>query len=171
VGRPTVYTEEIAEEICRRVADGETLPEICRDAHMPPRQTVVQWNADNREGFAGRYARAKEHQIEFWADELLAISDDGKNDWMPRRYGNGEAVAWEINGENIQRSRLRSDNRKWLLSKLKPERYGDRIAHTGANGKDLIPDRAAAEARVMALLMKTGMTEDGARAAMDETDG
>lgn len=46
---------------------------------------------------------------------------------------------WQLNGEHVQRSKLRSDNRKWLLSKLRPDRYGERIAHTGADGKDLLP--------------------------------
>jgi hypothetical protein len=45
------------------------------------------------------------------------------------------------NGEVVQRSKLRSDNRKWLLSKLKPERYGDRMEHVGAGGNPLIPAR------------------------------
>jgi hypothetical protein len=129
VGRRSVYTEEAADEICRRIADGETLPEICRDEHMPPRQTVLQWDADNREGFASRYARARDRQIEHWADELLSISDDANNDWMERNDKGGDG--WQINGEHIQRSRLRSDNRKWLLSKLKPGKYGDRLAVGG----------------------------------------
>ena len=65
------------------------------------------------------YARAKELQIEHWADDLLEISDDASNDWMQRE---GRV---ELNIEHIQRSRLRTDNRKWLIAKLRPEKYGD----------------------------------------------
>jgi hypothetical protein len=52
------------------------------------------------------------------------------------REGGAEAVAFELNGENIQRSRVRIDTRKWLLSKMLPKVYGDKseVAVTGANG-------------------------------------
>jgi hypothetical protein len=68
------------------------------------------------------------------ADELLEISDNGLNDWMER---NGEGnVGWLVNGEAIQRSKLRVDTRKWVASKLKPKKYGDRqtFEHTGKDG-------------------------------------
>jgi hypothetical protein len=66
---------------------------------------------------------------------LLEISDDGRNDWMQRR-GNDERGGWELNGEHIQRSRVRIDTRKWLLSKMLPKVYGDKseVAGTGPNG-------------------------------------
>jgi len=121
-GRPSVYRDEIATEICDRVAHGETLTAICRSSHMPPRQTVVDWLIQNRQPFSSMYARAKELQIECWADDLLEISDDASNDWMERE---GRV---ELNAEHIQRSRLRTDNRKWLIAKLRPEKYGDSVA-------------------------------------------
>lgn len=121
-GRPSVYRDEIAAEICDRVAHGETLSAVCRDSHMPPRQTVVDWLIQNRQPFSSMYARAKELQIERWADDLLEISDDASNDWMERE---GRV---ELNAEHIQRSRLRTDNRKWLIAKLRPEKYGDNVA-------------------------------------------
>jgi hypothetical protein len=121
-GRPSVYRDDIAAEICDRVAHGETLTAVCRDSHMPPRQTVVDWLIQNRQPFSSMYARAKELQIERWADDLLEISDDASNDWMERE---GRV---ELNTEHIQRSRLRTDNRKWLISKLRPEKYGDHVA-------------------------------------------
>ena len=125
-GRPTVYTGAIADEVCTRLAAGETLREICRSDYMPDEKTVRSWAIENRSGFSPRYARARDLQIEHWADELISIADDASNDWM-RRNGKDEALGWQFNGEHVQRSRLRSDNRKWLLSKLKPERYGERV--------------------------------------------
>jgi hypothetical protein len=59
------------------------------------------------------------------ADELIDIADDGRNDWMARP-GNA-TIGYELNGEHVQRSRLRSDTRKWLLSKCLPKVYGDKI--------------------------------------------
>ena len=80
---------------------------------MPDEFTVREWVLDNHDGFAVPYARARDLQIEHWSDEILEIADDGSNDWMERlEKGN---AGWQFNGENVQRSRLRSDNRKWLL--------------------------------------------------------
>ena len=80
---------------------------------------------DDREGFASRYARAREIQAHAIADEFLEIADDGRNDWMERE-GKDESGGWELNGENIQRSRVRLDTRKWLLSKMLPKSYSDK---------------------------------------------
>ena len=59
------------------------------------------------------------------ADELLEIADDGSNDWMKRQHGADQSYA--ANGEHIQRSRLRLDARKWLLSKALLKIYGDKL--------------------------------------------
>lgn len=125
-GRPTAYTEAIAKEICQRLAEGETLSQICRSEHMPARPTVILWVLDDREGFSDRYARARDLLLEYWADETIDIADDGSNDWMRRESKDGNE-ALVFNSEHSQRSRLRVDTRKWLLSKLKPERYGDKL--------------------------------------------
>jgi hypothetical protein len=132
-GRPSTYSQEIADEVCRRLEGGESLRAICRDEGRPHESTVRLWALDDREGFAARYARARELQYYAIADELLEIADDGRNDWMQRR--GDERGGWELNGEHIQRSRVRLDTRKWLLSKMLPKVYGDRteVAVTGAN--------------------------------------
>lgn len=130
-GRPSLYTEEIAAEICQRIGEGETLNQICRDEHMPARPTVVSWVLEDREGFSDRYARARDLQLEHWADEVIDVADDGTNDFMERKNGDDEKSSWALNGEHVQRSRLRIDSRKWLLSKLKPQQYGDKLQHSG----------------------------------------
>jgi hypothetical protein len=138
-GAPTVYREEIASEICERLAVGETLLQICRtSAYIPKRSTILGWVLDNREGFSGRYARARELCFEAWADEVCDIADDATNDWMTREGKDGQET-FQPNAEHINRSRLRVDSRKWLLSKLKPQKYGERAAVelTGKDGKDL----------------------------------
>lgn len=129
-GRPTRYTEAIAAEICQRIGEGETLNQICRSEHMPARPTVVSWVIEDREGFSDRYTRAKDLQIEYWADEIVDVSDDASNDYMVRTGKDGDE-GWVLNGEHIARSRLRVDSRKWLLSKLKPKKYGDKLGISG----------------------------------------
>ena len=129
MGRPSVYSEDVASEVCRLIASGQTLSEVCRRDGMPPRGTILEWVLDDREGFAERYARARDLQIEHWSDDLISIADDGQNDWMRRNAPDNPG--WQLNGEHSQRSKLRSDNRKWLLSKLRPDKYGERITHAG----------------------------------------
>jgi len=93
---------------------------------MPAKATVLDWALRDREGFSDRYARARNLLLDYWADDLIDISDNGSNDWMERAKKNGE-VEVALNREHVSRSELRVNTRKWLLSKLKPERYGDQI--------------------------------------------
>ena len=115
-----------------------TLREVCRQDGMPPESTVREWVAADREGFAAQYARAREIGYQTMADELLEISDDGSNDFMLRKRGDDEIET--VNQEAINRSRLRVDTRKWLLSKALPKVYGDRLVSevTGKDGGNLI---------------------------------
>lgn len=100
---------------------------------MPHKATVFRWLADDAD-FRDLYARAKEASTEALAEELLDIADDGSNDWMERPGADGESLGWQLNGEHVQRSRLRVDTRKWLLAKLQPRKYGERqtVEHEGS---------------------------------------
>ncbi|ELF7891071.1 DNA packaging protein [Salmonella enterica] len=128
VGRPSDYTEELAEIICLRLAEGESLRSVCRDDGMPSKQAVLRWLARN-ESFRAQYVRAKEEGAEAIAEELFDIADDGTNDWMDKLDKDGEAIGYQLNGEHVQRSKLRIDTRKWYLSKIMPKKYGDRIQY------------------------------------------
>jgi hypothetical protein len=119
IGRPSLYTTEIADEICERLAEGESLNAICRDDHMPTRQAVHEWIADNRAGFGDKYARAKEVQLERFAEEIIDIAD---------------AVAGETESAAVQAAKLRVDSRKWVAARLMPKKYGDTVRH--AHGGD-----------------------------------
>lgn len=128
-----MFNHEIADRICERLAEGESLRSICRDDGMPARSEVFKRLAADK-AFADQYARAREFGIEAMADDLSEISDDGRNDWM-ERHGERDP-GWVVNGENVQRSKLRVDTRKWMLSKLAPKKYGDKLAleHSGSVG-------------------------------------
>lgn len=127
-GRPSDYTDELAEIICLRLAEGESLRSVCSDDGMPSKQAVLRWLARNEE-FRAQYVRAKEEGAEAIAEELFDIADDGSNDWMEKLDKEGNAIGYQLNGEHVQRSKLRIDTRKWYLSKIMPKKYGDRIQH------------------------------------------
>lgn len=124
-GRPSLYTDEVAKEICARLSSGQSLREVCRDESMPHEATVRTWVREDYNGFYTQYTQARELGYHAMADELLEIADDGQNDWMERNADDGSA--WEANGEHLQRSRLRVDTRKWMLSKVLPKIYGDKV--------------------------------------------
>ena len=132
IGRPTAYSKDIAADILARIMGGESLRSICRDEAMPARSTVHLWLAKNAD-FSDQYARACDIRAEEMFDEMFEIADDGTNDWMLR--GSGEDAIEVTNHENIQRSRLRIDTRKWALSKMNPKKYGEKITNEVV-GKD-----------------------------------
>lgn len=134
-GRPSTYTQEIADEICAVLAEGKSLRTVCRADHLPCVATVFNWFR-SKEGFLEQYTRAKEESADALTEEMVDIADDGTNDWMASHSDEEGALRYQINGEHIQRSRLRIETRKWLSSKLKPKKYGDKITteHTGTLG-------------------------------------
>lgn len=109
----TTYTVELGQEICRRLAEGESLRAICREPGMPSERIVRTW-AMEHPLFAPQYERARLIGYHGISDDILTISDEP--------VGNDMAA--------IQRNRLRVDARKWLLSKMLPKVYGDRIEAT-----------------------------------------
>lgn len=130
MGRPCEFTQEIADRICVQVGEGNSLRTICAADDMPGAATVFRWLA-KIDDFREQYAQAREHQMNALAEEIIDISDNGVNDWMEKHHG--DDVSWRENGEAINRSKLRVDTRKWLLSKLAPKKYGEKIGieHSG----------------------------------------
>lgn len=137
VGRPSDYSTDLAERICSLLAEGISLRTVCLADDMPDKSTVFKWLRIYKE-FADQYAHAKEEAADAFVEEMLDIADDGSNDWM--EVHKGDNVGWNENGEAIGRSRLRLDTRKWIASKLKAKKYGDKVSTelTGANGGALV---------------------------------
>lgn len=96
---------------------------------MPGKTTVFRWLREI-EQFRHQYTRAKEESADALADEMLDIADDSTNDWMERQLKDG-SIERVPDQENIGRSRLRVDTRKWIASKLKPKKYGEKLALGG----------------------------------------
>ena len=157
VGRPSGYTQEIADSICSDLAEGKSLRTVCKGDGMPSTQTVFRWIRQFPE-FRDQYARAKEESADAMAEDILDIADSSSNDWM--EVHDKENVGYRLNGDAINRSRLRVDTRKWIASKLKPKRYGDKVQTelTGANGGPVEVAEVPAEevARRIAFALQSG---------------
>jgi hypothetical protein len=132
--RKSEFEQSIADAICERLADGESLRSICKDETMPATSTVFKWLVQ-QPTFAEQYTRAREAQADTLFDEILDIADDGANDWMEKPGRGEESRGWQENGEALRRSVLRVDARKWMAGKLRPKKYGEKLQHTGADGE------------------------------------
>lgn len=110
MGRPTKYSKELAAKICSQITEGKSLRTICRAEEMPSTTTIFNWMGQH-EDFLAQYTRAKQEQADALIEDMLDIADD--------------------QDEDTNRSRLRVDTRKWIASKLKPKKYGDKLLHGG----------------------------------------
>lgn len=132
-GRPSSYSEEVADVILQRIMGGEGLVTICMDDDMPGTSTVYRWlAAPENELFRDRYARAREVQADVLADEILRIADTPQVGRKVKIDADGEEEITE--GDMIEHRRLQVDARKWYASKLAPKKYGDKqqVEHSGS---------------------------------------
>ena len=107
------YSEKLFATICQRIADGQSLKTICSEKGMPSQQAVYTWVRE-KDGALEKYARAREEQADYYADEIIDIADAC---------------------EDPQKARVQIDARKWKASKLAPRKYGDKL-ELGGTGDD-----------------------------------
>lgn len=108
-GRPTKYTDEIIKEFCRRISIGRSVHSVCRDEDMPSRETFYKSIREN-DYLSDQYREALKLREDYHFDEMLEIADMVEDD-----------------GVKIQKAKLMIDTRKWVLSRMNPKKYGDRI--------------------------------------------
>ena len=170
-GHLVKFNETVADQICGRMSEGETLRKVCRDPAMPSRSTVYRWLHKNP-GFANQYAQAREARVEAWADEIIEIADDGTTDYITKVGRNG-AEYEAVDQEHIQRSRLRVDARRWLLRKLNPGQYGDHmeVEHTGAvdHNVQITTDERVRRLALFLLQAPAGNTIEGAASLITDS--
>ena len=122
------YSATIANKVCERLMQQQSLNKICKDPSMPSKSAVIRWLADPKlSEFREMYYYARRVAAEMFVDEIFEIADDGSNDWKPRHNANGELLDYVPDNEAIQRSRVRIDARKWYASKMVPRIYGDKL--------------------------------------------
>lgn len=140
-GRPNKYTKKLGDEICERLAEGESLRSICRDDDKPSKSSVFRWllahDDKNLDSFRDQYTHAREIQAEGIFDEVLDIADNSANDWMTREIKGGLEI--EVpNSEVIRRSEIRINTRFKVLARMLPRKYGDLVSKDGEPTKQAL---------------------------------
>lgn len=127
--------KDFKERIIFKVAfENKSLNNILREDGMPKHNSVYKWLAEDKE-FANNYARARDIRADVIFDEILEIADNKEGDFVEETKDDGTVIT-KVNHENIQRSRLRVDARKWILAKMAPKKYSDKIDVT-SNGENI----------------------------------
>ena len=146
-GRPSTYTEEMANRICDKLTEGISLRKLCMQDDFPTASTVYVWLDRNPE-FAERYARAREAATEDMLEEIFEIADNPEID--------------------VQDKRVRIDTRKWAMGKLKPKKYGDKQTVDVGNkeGETLKVETPNVDPAVVSALTKALLTSK-----RDDDDG
>lgn len=124
----TRYNTTIADEICRRLGEGESLNAICKDDGFPAESTVRSWALDDYEGFSAKYTRAREIQAHTLADQIIDIGNTPVEGSETTTKANGD-VETKV-GDMLGHRKLQIDSRKWYLSKVLPKVYGDKLETT-----------------------------------------
>lgn len=115
VGRPSLYTLELGEEICQRIAEGESLRTICAEDAYPDRVTVLRW-LNQHPDFATIYAQAREAQGDVMDEKILSTADACTN-------------------ETAAADRVKIAAYQWRAERLKPKAYGTKVT-SEVTGKD-----------------------------------
>lgn len=125
-GRPSVYSEELADEICARIVEGNSARSVCKSLGIGI-TTMFRWLREKEE-FRQQYARACQERADTLAEEIVEIADNSTGDWHEDK--DGRQV---FDHEHVQRDRLRVDARKWAAARMNPRKWGDRqeIEHRG----------------------------------------
>lgn len=123
------FSQDKADAICAALSSGYSLRKAAKAQGVDP-STVLRW-VDANENFSQQYADARTRGYQLLADELIEIADDSSGDTIETEDGPRH------NAEFAARSRLRLDTRKWMLSKMLPKVYGDKIETTHEVGDSI----------------------------------
>lgn len=110
--------------IVQHIKDGNSLRSALRLDGMPTSETFYKW-CDSDEEKATQYARADKDREDKIFNEILDIADDGTNDYMTITKGD---QTYNVEDREVtSRSKLRVEARKWVLSKMNPQKYSDKL--------------------------------------------
>jgi len=129
------FSQEIANTICIMLSEGMSLRQILKadtDGKLPGQSTIYEWLI-RFPLFAEQYARAREEQADTLADEIISIADE-QPEVIAVTDKHGALIEHKLDGAFLQWQKNRIEARKWTAMKLKPKKYGDRMAVEGVEG-------------------------------------
>jgi len=129
-GRPTKYSKALADKICSELAEGKSLRTVCQQEGMPDKSTVFCWLRDIQE-FQDQYALAKESSAEAMNEILLDLGDEA--------IELSQTVNEKASSAVVQAVKLKADNLKWVMSKMKPKKYGEKLDLTSKDKEIATP--------------------------------
>lgn len=136
MGRPSEFSEEVAEEIIGGLMEGKSLVQVCDADGMPNRRTVMRWMEGNAD-FASRCARAREMQADLMDDKISELIES-------------------VTPESAPADRVKLSALQWRASKLAPKKYGDRLDLNHSGAIERISDEQL-DAKLVELLGKAGV--------------
>lgn len=125
-GRPEIYTQDLADILCARIAEGVSVRTVCAMEDMPCTSTFFKWIRENKE-FLQQYVQAKEASVDAQHEILEDIGDEA--------IGKAQVVDARASNAVVSAYKLKADNLKWLMSKMKPKKYGDKVDLTSGGEK------------------------------------
>lgn len=151
------YTDELATEICDKLASGHSLRSICKEELMPSQYAVFDWIHKN-EAFAKQYAHARQTWADAEFENMMHIADTPQEGQKTKITEDGVET---VIGDMIEHRRLQVDTRKWALARMSPKKYGDSTTLKGDKDNPLSSQGnltdAELTARAIELIGKTGI--------------
>lgn len=125
--------EEAIKLILEEISNGRSLLSVLNNdrdkTKLPSRRLFNEWVKTNEE-LSTNYAQAREERAEKIFEEILEIADDSSKDTKIIYDKAGNEIKVE-DTEWVNRSKLRVDARKWMLGKMQPKKYNDRLQLDG----------------------------------------
>jgi hypothetical protein len=155
IGRPTTFNQRTADLICMMLSEGMSLRQILKadkTGVLPAQSTVYEWLL-RHPTFAEQYARAREEQADTNADEILEIADEHPPEYTDEKGRTSLDVTY------IQWQKNRIEARKWTAAKLRPKKYGDRMAVEGVEGGAAIKTEDTGANKFLDIIRNMEMTK------------
>ena len=120
------FCEDTALAVCEALMNGHTLVDIEQCDGMPSRSTLFRWLKQVPQ-FERDYARARELQAEFYADEMVRLSRAAREATLKERGQD------KVDPGRVQALKLQVDALKWLMAHRAPKKFGHKVEleHSG----------------------------------------
>jgi len=156
-----VFDQKVADIICIMLSEGMSLRQILKadtTGTLPAQSTVYEWLL-RHPLFAEQYARAREEQADTLADEIISIADEQPEVIAVTDKKTGALIEHKLDGAFLQWQKNRIEARKWTAMKLKPKKYGDRMAVEGVENGAAIKTEDIGANKFLEIIKNMEMTK------------